>query len=80
MCYDRDVQASVVSVDPNIQGGVPCFSGTRVPVASLLDHLEQGFTIDEFIADFPTVSRSQAVEALELAKAELTRPVEPQAR
>jgi uncharacterized protein (DUF433 family) len=58
---------SPISVDPEIQGGTPCFAGTRVPVSSLFDHLEEGCTIDEFLADFPTVSRDQAIAALELA-------------
>ena len=61
--------ANPISVDRNVQGGTPCFAGTRVPVASLFDHLEQGIALDEFLADFPTVSREQAVAVLELAKA-----------
>jgi uncharacterized protein (DUF433 family) len=68
---------NVVSIDPHIQGGVPCFRGTRVPVSSLLDHLEQGFTIDEFISDFPTVTHDQAIAALELAKASLREHAQP---
>jgi uncharacterized protein (DUF433 family) len=59
-----------ISVNPGVQGGTPCFAGTRVPVASLFDHLEQGVPLDEFLADFPTVSREQAVAVLELAKAD----------
>jgi len=49
--------------NPGILGGTPCFAGTRVPVASLFDHLQRGYTIDSFIAQFPTVKRAQ-VEAL----------------
>jgi uncharacterized protein (DUF433 family) len=59
-----------ISINANVQGGTPCFAGTRVPVASLFDHLEQGVPLDEFLADFPTVSREQAVTVLELAKAD----------
>ncbi len=62
--------ANPISVNRNVQGGTPCFAGTRVPVASLFDHLEQGVPLDEFLADFPTVSREQAVAVLELAKAD----------
>ena len=54
-----------VTINANIQGGIPCFTGTRVPARSLFDHLEQGYTIDEFLADFPTVSREQVMMALE---------------
>jgi len=61
--------ASVVSVNKNIQGGTPCFAGTRVPVASLFDHLETGYTIDDFLSQFPSVTREQAIALLEEAKA-----------
>ena len=60
---------SVVSVNKNIQGGTPCFAGTRVPVASLFDHLETGYTIDDFLSQFPSVTREQAIALLEEAKA-----------
>ena len=65
--------ANPVSVNRNVLGGTPCFAGTRVPVASLFDHLEQGVPLDEFLADFPTVSRQQAVAVLELAKEECSK-------
>ena len=54
--------------DPEILGGTPVFVGTRVPVQTLLDYLEAGDPLDEFLADFPSVSRDQAVAVLELAK------------
>ncbi len=60
---------SVVRVDKNIQGGTPCFVGTRVPVASLFDYLEAGYTIDYFLSQFPSVTRKQVVALLEEAKA-----------
>jgi uncharacterized protein (DUF433 family) len=53
----------VVHSDPEILGGTPVFVGTRVPVKSLLDYLEAGHPLDEFLDDFPSVSREQAVEA-----------------
>jgi len=61
------MSASVVSVSKNIQGGTPCFVGTRVPVASLFDHLEGGYTIDYFLGQFPGVTREQAMALLEQA-------------
>jgi len=61
----------VVSINPKIQGGVPCFSGSRVPISSLFDHLKKGYTVDEFLADFPTVSKAQAEALLDLAEADI---------
>ena len=58
----------VVHTDPDILGGKPVFVGTRVPLQALIDYLEGGHTLDEFLADFPTVTREQAVNALEHAK------------
>jgi uncharacterized protein (DUF433 family) len=63
--------ASVIVRDPDILGGIPCFRGTRVPFQNLLDYLEAGDTIDEFLEQFPTVTREMAVEALETAKESL---------
>ena len=51
--------------DPQRMGGVPCFRGTRVPVRSLFEHLESGYTVDYFIDQFPTVKREQVVGLLE---------------
>ncbi len=59
---------SVITSSPAILGGAPVFSGTRVPVRSLFDYLEAGQSMDEFLDDFPTVSREQAQEVLELSK------------
>ena len=55
----------VVVIDPEIMSGTPCFAGTRVPVRNLLDYLEGGDTLDEFLMQFPSVSREQAVAYLE---------------
>ena len=60
--------SSVVQSNPDVLGGTPVFAGTRVPVQSLIDYLEAGERLDEFLEDFPTVSREQAVAALELAR------------
>ena len=62
---------SVVHSDPDILGGTPVFVGTRVPVQALIDYIEGGHSLEEFLNDFPTVSRKIAVAALEQAKAHL---------
>jgi uncharacterized protein (DUF433 family) len=62
------VPAEIVVKDPDILGGTPVFRGTRVPFQALLDYLEGGQTLDEFLDDFPTVSREAAVAALEFAR------------
>ncbi|HZR67007.1 MAG TPA: DUF433 domain-containing protein [Terriglobales bacterium] len=59
----------LITKDPDVLGGTPVFRGTRVPFQNLLDYLEAGQTIDEFLDDFPTVSRQAAVRSLEHAKA-----------
>jgi uncharacterized protein (DUF433 family) len=64
--------SKVIHIDPEILGGTPVFSGTRVPIESLFDHLEEGVSLDEFLDDFPTVAREQAVEVLEMAEHVLT--------
>lgn len=56
-----------ISTDPEVLGGQVVFKGTRVPVESLFDHVEKGGTIDEFLEDFPSVSRNQAVGVMEIA-------------
>lgn len=66
-----DVKSSVVLADPGILSGTPCFRGTRVPVKNLTDYLEAGDTIDDFLGDFPTVSREQVVRFLEEARESL---------
>jgi uncharacterized protein (DUF433 family) len=58
----------IIHSDPDIQGGVPVFMGTRVPVKTLFDHLEAGDTLDKFLYSFPSVSREQAVAVLETAQ------------
>jgi uncharacterized protein (DUF433 family) len=61
--------ADMVVKDPEILGGTPVFRGTRVPFQNLIDYLEGGDTLDEFLDDFPTVTREAAIAALEQAKA-----------
>ena len=64
-------QSSIVHSDPNILGGSPVFVGTRVPVQALIDYLEGGHTLEEFLSDFPTARRELAIAALEQAKEHL---------
>lgn len=68
---------SVVHSDPDILGGTPVFAGTRVPVRTLLDYLEAGDPLHEFLEDFPSVTHAQAVAALELAKQMLVSHARP---
>jgi uncharacterized protein (DUF433 family) len=63
----------IVSISPDVMGGSPVFHGTRVPVQTLLDYLEAGESIDDFLAGFPSVARAQVIAFLEEAK---TRIVE----
>lgn len=63
---------SLVTIDKEILGGQPVFNGTRVTVESLFDHLEAGVPLDEFLEDFPSVTRQQAVSLLEAANKILT--------
>jgi len=67
----------VIHSDPQIQGGVPVFVGTRVPVKNLFDYLESGDSLDQFLDDFPSVSREQAIAALELAREALVADAHP---
>ncbi len=62
------IPKAVVHSDPEILGGTPVFVGTRVPVKSLFDYLEGGETLDEFLRQFPSVKRAQALAALEIAR------------
>jgi uncharacterized protein (DUF433 family) len=58
----------VISSDPDVQGGAVVFAGTRVPLKNLIDYLEAGDSLEEFLDHFPSVRREQAVAALELAQ------------
>jgi uncharacterized protein (DUF433 family) len=63
--------------DPEILGGTPVFAGTRVPVVSLFDYLEGGDTLDEFLRQFPSVSRAQALAVLERARESVLADARP---
>uniref|UniRef100_UPI0034E94434 DUF433 domain-containing protein n=1 Tax=Enterococcus lactis TaxID=357441 RepID=UPI0034E94434 len=61
-----------ITIDKEIQGGQPVFTGTRVPVESLFDHLEAGISLDNFLEDFPTVKKETAIALLEVANKLIT--------
>jgi uncharacterized protein (DUF433 family) len=65
----------VIWVDPERVSGTPCFKNTRAPVQNFLDYIEGGSTIDEFFQDYPSVTRDQVIEFLELAKEQLVECV-----
>ena len=67
----------VVHRDPDILGGTPVFVGTRVPVKNLFDYLEAGDSLDAFLTSFPSVTREQAIAALELSREALAPDAHP---
>jgi len=66
-------RCDAIESSPEVQGGVPVFRGTRVPVATMIDYLEAGDRLADFLDDFPTVKREQAEAVLELAKELIAR-------
>ena len=65
---------SLITVDPEILGGTPVFTGTRVPVKTLFDYLEDNYSLGQFLECFPSVSREMAQRVLEESKAALLQP------
>ena len=65
----------IVSSSPEVMGGTPVFTGTRVPVQTLLDYLKAGESIDEFLDGFPTVTREQVISLLEIMETQITSMV-----
>lgn len=65
------MQSKQIQRSKDILGGTPVFAGTRVPVQSLIDYVEEGKSLDEFLEDFPTVNRKQAIDILEEIKKDL---------
>ncbi len=66
--YNEQAKSRIITSSPDILSGTPVFSGTRVPVQTLIDYLEGGESIDDFLAGFPTVKREQVIAFLEEAK------------
>ena len=62
----------LITIDPEVLSGQPVFKNTRVPVETLFDHLEAGVSLDQFLEDFPTVTKQQAISTLEIANKLLT--------
>ena len=69
-----NLPSPLISASADRLGGTPVFSGTRVPVQSMIDYLEAGHPLDHFVEQFPSVSREHAVAVLELAKRALLTP------
>lgn len=65
---------SPIRIDPEIMSGAPCFAGTRVPAQTLFDYLSHGHPLEEFLEDFPTVTREQALAVVKLAGDRLLSP------
>ena len=62
------MQGQVINIDKDILGGTPVFYGTRVPIKNLFDYLETGESIDRFLEDFESVSKTQVLQLLEMSK------------
>lgn len=65
---EKEIAQLLITVDPEIVSGTPVFRGTRVPVDALINNLEAGLTLDEFLENFPTVAHEQAIQILDFAK------------
>ena len=74
---EKEFKFLPITIDPEIVSGTPVFKGTRVPVEALLTNLEAGLTLDEFLENFPTVTRQQAIQVLEFSK---SKPPDPPVR
>lgn len=61
------MQQTFLSIDPDVMGGAPLFAGTRAPITTLVEHLEAGGTIDDFLEGFPSVARAQVIAFLDAA-------------
>jgi uncharacterized protein (DUF433 family) len=70
---EKELAQLPITVDPEIVSGAPVFKGTRVPVEALINNLESGLTLDEFLSNFPTVTREQALKVLQFSKATLLK-------
>jgi uncharacterized protein (DUF433 family) len=71
------MQQPIITRNPNVMHGAPCFAGTRVELKTFFDHLEAGYTIDGFLDQFPTVRRDQVVGLLEMLREDAARVAVP---
>jgi len=69
----KDLDRLPITIDPKVVSGTPVFRGTRVPVEALISNLEAGLSLDEFLNNFPTVTREQALQVLEFSKSTLLK-------
>jgi uncharacterized protein (DUF433 family) len=72
---DYPLPDPLVTVSPDWLGGEPCFTGRRVPIKTLFDYLKSDHSLDEFLEDYPSVSRAHAVAVIDLATQSVSRPV-----
>ena len=72
MNMKTEVEAQIISRSPDVMSGAPVFAGTRVPVQTIIDYLAGGHPLDDFLDDFPTVRRDQALELLQRVKEIIT--------
>ncbi|MDT3779125.1 DUF433 domain-containing protein [Nitrospira sp. MA-1] len=70
---EQELNRLPVTIDQDTMSGAPVFQGTRVPVDALITNLEAGLTLDEFLENFPSVSRDQALQILEFSKSTLLK-------
>lgn len=73
---EKEIDSLPITIDPEVVSGAPVFRGTRVPVDALLSNLEAGLTVDEFLENFPTVTREQALQVLGFSRSTLQRLAE----
>jgi uncharacterized protein (DUF433 family) len=70
---EKEIDELPITIDPEIVSGAPVFRGTRVPVEALISNIEAGLTLEEFLENFPTVTREQALQVLDFSRAALQR-------
>ena len=70
---EKEIDSLPITIDPEVLSGTPVFRGTRVPVDALLSNIESGLTVDEFLENFPTVTREQALQVLGFSRSTLQR-------
>lgn len=70
---ENELEQLPITIDPEIVSGVPVFSGTRVPIDALMNNLEAGLSLDEFLDNFPSVTREQAIQVLKFSQNTLNR-------
>ncbi len=75
MLHKKHLIGGVITIDPEIMSGTPCFKGTRVPIQNLFDHVRAGHPLDDFFEGFPRVTHEQVMKVLEMAEEHLILPL-----